>query len=31
MATELEREPMEFASQHLKQRGWKVGKHAAAS
>lgn len=31
MATELEREPMEFASRYLTQRGCKVGKHAAAS
>jgi hypothetical protein len=31
MATELEREPMESASPYLTQRGWSVGKHAAAS
>ncbi len=28
MATELESEPMGFASEHLTQGGWKVGKHA---
>jgi uncharacterized peroxidase-related enzyme len=27
MATELEGEPLNFASQHLASRGWQVGKH----
>jgi uncharacterized peroxidase-related enzyme len=31
MATELEIEPMEFASRHLAGRGWKAGKHAGAN
>jgi len=30
MGTELEAEPLHFASQHLQQRGWGAGKHAAA-
>lgn len=29
MATELEPEPMGFASEHLTNGGWKVGEHAA--
>jgi len=27
MATELESEPLDFASKHLASRGWQVGKH----
>lgn len=29
MGTQLEEEPFQFASQHLKQRGWDAGKHRA--
>lgn len=28
MGTQLEAEPLEFAEQHLRQRGWEAGKHA---
>jgi AhpD family alkylhydroperoxidase len=31
MATELEEEPLAFASQHLSAQGWEVGKHHAGS
>jgi len=27
MGTQLEEEPLQFASEHLSQRGWQVGKH----
>lgn len=29
MGTQLEEGPLSFASEHLKDRGWKVGKHGA--
>ncbi len=31
MATELESEPLEFASRHLSDAGWVAGKHSSAS
>lgn len=31
MATELEDEPLAFASENLRERGWEVGKHQAGS
>ena len=27
LATQLEQEPTEFAEEHLKERGWELGKH----
>jgi hypothetical protein len=31
MATELEDEPLAFASQHLTANGWSAGKHAGSA
>jgi uncharacterized peroxidase-related enzyme len=31
MATQLEDEPLRFASEHLAKRGWQVGKHTRSS